>query len=111
MTVTSISQYNGDIPLAVSSLYNQPENEIINDEDDLDIANAPFAPPLISENSYYAGYDNTNNDIIEILNNNVVNNVINNIDNQMINDYVNNIDNQMIDSLIENVDFSTFINN
>ena len=111
MTVTSISQYNGDIPLAVSSLYNQPENEIINDEDDLDIANAPFAPPLISENSYYAGYDNTNNDIIEILNNNVVNNVINNVDNQMINDYVNNIDNQMIDSLIENVDFSTFINN
>ena len=98
--VNAINQYNGDIPLAISSLYNnQPENEIINDEDDLDIANAPFAPPLISENSYYAGYDNTNNDIIEILDNNVINNAINNIDNQLIN------------SLIENVDFSTFINN
>ena len=110
--VNAISQYNGDIPLAISSLYNnQSENEIINDEDDLDIANAPFAPPLISENSYYAGYDNTNNNIIEIIDNNVINNIINNVDNQMINNVIDNVDNQMINSLIDNIDFSTFINN
>ena len=64
--VNAISQYNGDIPLAVSSLYNQPENEIINDEDDLDIEMRHSHHHLF-QNSYYAGYDNTNNHIIEIL--------------------------------------------